>query len=72
MTGETNGSSAGLERLVVQQARAEARDGVDGELLEPAVEERLDLAAHGVGGRLRAGEDEHLLRGATPSAASQA
>jgi len=53
---------ARLERLVVQQARAEARDGVDCELLEPAVEERLDLAADGVGGRLGAREDEHLLR----------
>ena len=70
VTGETNGSRPGLERLVVQQAGAEARDGVDGELLEAAVEQRLDLAAHGVGRRLRAGDDEHLLGRARPSVAA--
>ena len=52
--GDDERVEPGLERLVAQQARAEARDGVDGELLEAAVEQRLDLAAHGVRRRLRA------------------
>jgi hypothetical protein len=56
---------AGLERLVVQQARAEPGHRVDRELLEAAVEQALDAGAQRVRRGLRAGEREHLLgRGA--------
>ena len=63
---------ARLERLVVQQARAEARDGVDGELLErrgraaPRPRRATVSAAAAEPVRTR------TCSGATPSAASQA
>jgi hypothetical protein len=51
----------GLERLVAQQPRAEAMDGVHRELLEPALELVLDAGAHRVGRGLRRGQGQHLL-----------
>ena len=42
--GHDEGVQPGLERLVAQQARAEAVHRVDGELGEPAVQRVLDLA----------------------------
>ena len=50
-----------LERLVVQQARAEAVDGRDGQLLEAAVEPGLEPLAQRVGGGLGDGQDEDRL-----------
>ena len=52
---------AGLERLVVQQPRAEPVDGVDGELVEAAVQLVLDRRAQAVGGGLRRGHGEDGL-----------
>ena len=43
--GDDEGVEAGLERLVAQQARAEAVHGVDGKLLEAALELVLDAGA---------------------------
>ena len=50
-----------LERLVVQDVRAEAVDGGDGELLEAAVERRLQALAQAVGGGLGDGQREDRL-----------
>ena len=61
--GDDEGVEAGLERLVAQQARAEAVHGVDGELLEAALELVLDAGAQGVGGGLRGRQGEDLLGG---------
>ena len=58
---DDEGIEAGLEGLVAQQARAEAVHGVDGELLEAALELVLDAGAQRVGGGLRGGEGEDLL-----------
>ena len=60
---DDEGIEAGLERLVAQQARAEAVHRVDGELLEAALELVLDAGAQRVGGGLRGGEGEDLLGG---------
>ena len=59
----------GLERLVAQQPRAEAVHGVDGELLEAALELVLHAGAQRVGGRLRGGEREDLLASAAGAGA---
>ena len=51
-----------LERLVVQQPRAEVVHGRDGQLLEAAVEAGLEPLAQLGGARLGDGEDEDRLR----------
>jgi hypothetical protein len=59
---DDEGVEPGLERLVAQQPRAEAVDGVDGQLLEAPLELVLDAGAQRVGRGLRGGEREDLLR----------
>ena len=59
--GHHEGIEPGLERLVAQQARGEAVDGVDGELLEAALELVLHAGAQRVGGGLGGREGEDLL-----------
>jgi hypothetical protein len=51
-----------LQRLVVQEPRAEAVDGVDGELLEATVQPVLDAGTQLVGGRLGERQGQHALR----------
>ena len=50
-----------LQRLVVQDARADAVDRGDGQLLEAAVEPGLEALAQAVGGGLGARQDEDRL-----------
>ena len=52
----------GFERLVAQQARAEAVEGGDGQLLVGAGQAVLEPPAQGVGGGRRVAKDELRLR----------
>ena len=63
VTGERNGIEAGLERLVLQQPRAERVEGGDVELLVGRLDQRLEPLAHLGGGGRREGEREDLAGG---------